>query len=113
MQALHLASHSALRAHIDYGALCLWRGNRLLGMSKALQADHYSYARERGVLYYFLADRRCMGALNLDARRGVLEIGTCKLQLCQSQDARVARRIAQHLRLAGAHQFADDLLCVL
>jgi hypothetical protein len=113
MQALRLASHSALRARIDHGTMCVLRGDRLLCQSKALQAEHYSYAREQGVLYYFLANRRCMGALNLDARRGVLEIGTCKLQLRRSQDARVARRIAQHLRLAGAQQFADDLLCVL
>jgi hypothetical protein len=114
MQALRLASQSLLHARIDSGALCVLRGDCQVYTSRLLLGHRYNWSREGGVERLCHVD--CVGCgyatLQLDPHRAVLALDCFELQLRKTQDARVARWIAQRVCGAQHHvfsQFVDDL----
>jgi len=119
MQALRLASRSLLRAWINNKTLYISQGNCVWYKSTALLGRCEFWQKGNGlwegrkVLYYHIAGTCYEAPLMLDARRAVLMMHGCKLELRRSQDCRVALWIAQHVCVAsGQHvwqRFVDDL----
>jgi len=84
MQALRLASRSALRAKIERGTLCIYQGDCLVHRSKA-QLGHpdWEHVTLREVALYGIEMLR-------------LGLGNFQLDLARSQDAQAALWIGRH-----------------